>query len=161
MASRHIDPKAMQQVSRQVGQLEQYLNTGAIEANLRHLIKLRVSQINGCAHCMSMHTRDLLKHGERMDRISVVSAWRDCDWFTPRECAALAWSEAVTILPNREVPDEIWDQVRAEFNDQEIADLTLTVITINCWNRLSVPFHNPPDHFEAEEVLAAAAAAHD
>jgi len=130
--------------------LEQRVRESGLEPILLDLVRLRASQINGCAYCLSMHTRDLLALGERPDRIAVVPAWREADWFTDRERAALAWTEALTDLSSREVPDAVFDQARAVFSEQELADLTLAVIAINGWNRFNVAFQNPPDPFTSE-----------
>jgi AhpD family alkylhydroperoxidase len=121
------------------------------------LVKIRASQINGCAFCLSMHTRDALKAGERQDRLAVLTAWRETDWFTARERAALAWGEAVTKLDHRAVPDDVFEQARAEFSEKELADLTLAVVAINGWNRFNVAFHGEPDAFDVDTGEQAAA----
>src|SRR5690606_665582 len=123
-----------------------------IEAHLYHLIKLRASQINGCAYCMSMHTRDLLKSGERIDRIAVLPAWREAPWFSDREQAALAFTEAITRLEHQEVPSDVFDQARAVFSEQELSDLTLAVITINAWNRLAITWRSTPEAFTLDDT---------
>ena len=130
--------------------LEGYVRETGLETILLDLVRLRASQMNGCAYCLSMHTRDLLKLGERPDRIAVLPAWRESDWFTDRERAALAWTEALTDLSTREVPDAVFDQARSIFSEKELADLTLAVIAINGWNRINVGFQNPPDPFPSE-----------
>jgi AhpD family alkylhydroperoxidase len=130
--------------------LEGYVRESGLETHLLDLVRLRASQMNGCAYCLSMHTRDLLKLGERPDRIAVLPAWRESDWFTDRERAALAWTEALTDLSTREVPDAVFDQARSIFSEKELADLTLAVIAINGWNRINVGFQNPPDPFPSE-----------
>jgi AhpD family alkylhydroperoxidase len=127
--------------------VETYVRQSGLDAILLDLVRLRASQINGCAYCLSMHTRDLLELGERPDRIAVIPAWRESDWFTDRERAALAWTEALTDLSSREVPDAVFDQARSVFSEKELADLTLAVISINGWNRLNVGFQNPPEPF--------------
>jgi AhpD family alkylhydroperoxidase len=148
MSTRILDQAPLDAVRQQIAQLERYLRSSSIESHLLHLVKLRVSQINGCAFCMAMHTRDLLDEGERVDRIAVLPAWRETDWFSERERAALAWSEAVTTLPNREVPDAVLAQARGALNETELADLTLAVITINGWNRYSIAYHVAPAPFD-------------
>ena len=148
MTTRILDQAPLDTIRQQIAQLERYLGSSSIEHHLLHLIKLRVSQINGCAFCMAMHTRDLLNEGERADRIAVLPAWRETDWFSARERAALAWAEAVTTLPNREVPDDVLAQAREVLNETELADLTLAVITINGWNRYSIAYHVAPAPFE-------------
>lgn len=137
--------------------LEGHVRESGLETELLDLVRLRASQINGCAFCLSMHTRDLLKLGERIDRIAVVPAWRETDWFTDRERAALAWTEALTDLSSREVPDAVFEQARAEFTEQELASLTIAVIAINGWNRLNVGFQTPPDPFTIEQLEPALA----
>lgn len=157
MTSRIENQRELRGAQQQLLGLEQYLHTTELETHLLHLIKMRASQINGCAYCLVMHARDLLESGEREDRIYVLDAWRETDWFTERERAALAWTEAVTTLANREVPDDVFAQARDQFSEKELADLTLAVIAINGWNRLNVAFHTPPVPFttrERQEVTA-------
>jgi len=137
--------------------LEDRVRESGLDTVLLDLVRLRASQINGCAYCLAMHTRDLLEHGERPDRLSVVPAWRDSDWFSERERAALAWTEALTDLSSREVPDAIFEQARAAFTEQELADLTLAVVAINGWNRFNIAFQNPPDPFTSALKEAALA----
>jgi AhpD family alkylhydroperoxidase len=128
-----------------------------IERGIQHLVEIRASQINGCALCLAMHTEAALKHGERIDRLSVISAWRDAPWFSDRERAALAWTEAVTTLEDREVPQDVFDQARAQYSEQELVDLTHVVIVINGWNRLNIAFQSEPAPFTIESKDAVAA----
>lgn len=118
--------------------LETYLATCAIEQPLVHLVKLRASQINGCAYCIDMHWKDLRALGEPESRLYALDAWRESPQYTPRERAALAWAEAVTRLAPDQVPDEVYESVRAQFDERALGDLTLVIATINAWNRLSV-----------------------
>ena len=137
--------------------IEEYISTTNIDPQLKHLVKMRVSQINGCAYCMSMHTEEALKDGERVDRLAVLSAWRETDWFTPREKAALLWAETLTNISTSHVSDEIYAEVREQFSEQDLSDLTLAIIAINGWNRFAIPFGSPPNRFEVpqrEEVAA-------
>lgn len=120
------------------------LEETVIEPELRELIDLRASQINGCAYCLDMHARQLRARGEPEHRLYVLDAWRDAPFYTEREQAALAWTEAVTRLDNSEVPDEVYAQARAQFDERELAELTLAVIVINGWNRLNIAFRNGP-----------------
>lgn len=159
MSGRLQDRKALNGARQALLGLEEYANSSGIERNLLDLLRLRVSQINGCAFCLAMHAKDLLDEGERADRIYVLDAWRETDWFTDRERAALAWAEAVTSLPNREVPDDVYEQARTQFSEKELADLTLAVIAINGWNRINISFKNPPKHFDRAPELATAGAA--
>lgn len=157
MTVRISDKSAVQGLVQQMRGLEAYIATTNIDPPLKHLVKLRVSQINGCAYCMAMHTEEALKDGERVDRLAVLPGWRETEWFTPRERAALAWAEALTNISTTHVSDELYAEVREQFNEKDLADLTLAVITINGWNRFAIPFEAPPTRFELpdrEEVAA-------
>lgn len=161
MTYRIQDQRAISGAYQQMMRLEQYIsNETAIEPQLKHLVKLRASQINGCAYCMAMHTEEALKDGERIDRLSLISAWREAtDWFTPREQAALIWTEALTTIATTHVSDEMYATVREQFSERDLADLTLLIITINGWNRVAIPFQSPPNHFETPMTEAATASA--
>jgi AhpD family alkylhydroperoxidase len=129
-------------------QLEHYLKKAGLEPDLVELVKLRASQINGCAYCIDMHTKDARSHGESEQRLYGVSAWRETPFYTGRERAALAWVEAVTKVNEDQVPDEIYDQVKQQFTEKELVDLTLAVIAINSWNRLAISFRTPPGSYK-------------
>lgn len=118
--------------------LERYLNTCSLEKPLLHLVKFRASQLNGCAYCLDMHSKDLRALGETEQRLYSLEAWEECPYYTERERAALAWTEAVTLLHPGRVSDEVHERARAQFSERELADLTLAVATINAWNRLSI-----------------------
>ncbi|MEM5313791.1 carboxymuconolactone decarboxylase family protein [Paraburkholderia sp. JHI869] len=124
--------------------LEERASKSSIEKPLAELVRLRASQINGCAYCVDMHTADARKGGETDRRLATVSVWRETPFFTERERAALEWTESVTLLAQTHVPDEVWDRVKPHFSDQEIADLTLLIIAINGWNRIAVTFRKMP-----------------
>jgi len=124
--------------------LEERASKGSIEKPLAELVRLRASQINGCAYCVDMHAADARKGGETDRRLATVSVWREAPFFTERERAALEWTESVTLLAQTHVPDEVWERVKPHFTDQEIADLTLLVIAINGWNRIAVTFRKLP-----------------
>jgi AhpD family alkylhydroperoxidase len=156
MVHRLSDRSAAQGAISQLLNVSGYVRGTGLDEQLLELISMRASQINGCAFCLAMHQQALREAGEREDRLAVLSAWRETDWFTARERAALAWTEAVTTLANREVPDAVFAQARAQFSERELADLTLAVIAINGWNRLNVAFHNPPVAFVIEEAAVAA-----
>ena len=128
--------------------LEQYLHQSSLEEPLIHLVKLRASQINGCAYCIDMHWKDLRALGETEQRLYSLDAWRECPWYTDRERAALAWTEAVTLIARDRVPDEVYAEVRPQFTETELADLTLAVATINVWNRLSISARSEPGTYE-------------
>jgi AhpD family alkylhydroperoxidase len=138
MTKRLTDRGAAQGAVQQILNIERYMRGTGIDHRLLELVKMRVSQVNGCAFCLAMHAKALREAGEREDRIAVLPAWRETDWFSDRERAALAWAEAVTTLEHQHVPDSIFEQARAEFSERELADLTLAVIAINGWNRLNI-----------------------
>ncbi|MDE3154307.1 MAG: carboxymuconolactone decarboxylase family protein [Acidobacteriota bacterium] len=128
--------------------LERYLRTCAIEEPLLHLIKLRASQVNGCAYCLDMHWKDLRAIGEQEQRLYSLDAWRECPYYTARERAALAWTEAVTLVASGHVPDAVYEEARAQFSEKELADLTLAVCTINAWNRLAISARTVPGTYQ-------------
>jgi AhpD family alkylhydroperoxidase len=134
--------------------LERYLKTTSLEPKLLHLIKLRASQINGCAYCLDMHWKDLKAAGETDQRMYSLDAWRECPYYTDRERAALAWTEAVTLITNGHVPDAVYDEVRPQFEGKDLADLTLAVATINAWNRLAIAARVEPGKYQPAESAA-------
>ena len=118
--------------------LETYLHQSGLEIPLLHLIKLRASQLNGCAYCIDMHWKDLRAVGENEQRLYGLDAWRESPYYTDRERAALSWTEAVTLITDGHVSDEVYEEVRPHFSEKELADLTFAVATINAWNRLAI-----------------------
>jgi AhpD family alkylhydroperoxidase len=118
--------------------LEQYLHSCGLEEKLLHLMKLRASQVNGCAYCIDMHWNDLRAAGETEQRLYGLDAWEESSYYSDRERAALLWTESVTNLQHGHVPDAVFEKVRQQFNDKEISDLTAAVATINAWNRLAI-----------------------
>src|ERR1051326_9009257 len=118
--------------------LEKYLHQCGLEEKLLVLLKLRVSQINGCAYCIDMHWKDLRAQGESEQRLYGLDAWEESPYYTERERAALAWTEAVTRVTEGHVPDAVFQEARRHFSEKEIADLTLAVVAINGWNRLNI-----------------------
>jgi AhpD family alkylhydroperoxidase len=120
-----------------------YLSRSSVEQSLLELMSFRVSQINGCAYCLDMHSKDLRAKGESEQRLYMISAWREAPLYSQRERAALAWAEAVTKLENNEVPDEVYEQALQEFSEEELVDLTMAVIAINSYNRINVAFRTP------------------
>jgi AhpD family alkylhydroperoxidase len=120
--------------------LGKYLQTTALESSLKNLVLIRASQINGCAYCLDMHAKDARVEGESEQRLYLVSGWRETPIYTERERAALAWTEAVTLVADTHVPDEIYEEARKQFGEKELVDLTLVIISINGWNRLNVAF---------------------
>jgi AhpD family alkylhydroperoxidase len=127
--------------------LETYLASCGLEASLLHLLKLRVSQINGCAYCIDMHSKDLRAEGDTEQRLYLLDAWREAPFYSDRERAALAWAEAVTLVREGHVPDEVYDEARKEFSEAELVNLTMAVVAINGWNRLSIAFRVVPGSY--------------
>jgi AhpD family alkylhydroperoxidase len=117
-----------------------YLAKSSLGRHLLELVSFRVSQINGCAFCLDMHSKDLLAAGETGQRLYVLDAWREAPFYSERERAALLWAETVTRIPGNEIPDRVYEEVKKQFNEQELVDLTLAVAGINTWNRLNLAF---------------------
>jgi AhpD family alkylhydroperoxidase len=128
--------------------LEHYIHDSGLEPNLIHMVKLRVSQINGCAYCIDMHWKDARAAGENEQRLYSLDAWQETPYYTDRERAAFEWAEAVTRITDGHVPDEVFERVRHQFSDKELADLTLAVTTINAWNRFSIAFRVVPGTYQ-------------
>jgi AhpD family alkylhydroperoxidase len=121
-------------------EIEGYLHDSRLGSRLLHLVKTRASQINGCAYCLDMHTKDARSEGESEQRLYALDAWRETPFFDERERAALEWTEAVTRVADTHVPDDVYETVKRHFTDQELIDLTLAISNINTWNRLNVAF---------------------
>jgi AhpD family alkylhydroperoxidase len=149
-----VDPGAL----RAVYGLETYLRGTGLDPKLLLLLKLRASQINGCAYCIDMHWKDLRVKGETEQRLYSLDAWRETPFYTERERAALAWAEAVTLVHQTHVPDEVYEEVRKHFSEKELIDLTLAVATINVWNRLEISFRGLPGTYQPQPRHQAAAA---
>ncbi len=130
--------------------LEEYLHGCGLDHALLNLVVLRASQINRCAYCIDMHTKDLRAAGETEQRIYLLDAWRESPFYSERERAALAWTEAVTLLTDGFVPDEVYNQVQPHFSEAELANLTLAIATINAWNRLNVSFRTVPGSYRPQ-----------
>jgi AhpD family alkylhydroperoxidase len=137
--------------------VDQYLTDCELEESLLHLIRLRASQINGCAYCIDMHWKDLRALGEAEQRLSCLSAWRDASFYSARERAALAWTESVTRVSVDRVPDSLFAEVREHFSEKELCDLTLAVAAINSWNRLSIAARLTPGSYQPAAAAAVAA----
>jgi AhpD family alkylhydroperoxidase len=120
--------------------LERYARSSGLEPELLELVRLRASQINGCAYCVDMHTKDARARGETEQRLYAVAVWREAPFFSERERAALVWTEAVTLISQNQVPENIYEIARSQFSEKELVDLTMAVIAINGWNRLAVSF---------------------
>jgi len=130
------DPNAMKAL---MG-LENYVQSSGLEPSLINLVKTRASQINGCAYCIHMHTREARTHGETEERLYLLDAWRESPLYTERERAALAWTEAVTLVSQTHVPDAVYEEVRKQFGEAELVKLTVLAATINAWNRIAISF---------------------
>lgn len=126
----------------------------ALDHRLAELVKIRASQMNGCAYCIDMHTKDARAAGETEQRIYALSAWRETPFFSERERAALEWTEAVTRVGDTHVPDEVYVQASEHFNEDELVALTFSVVVINCWNRLAVSFRAPVGTYQPKAVAA-------
>jgi len=127
--------------------LDQYLNACGLEQSLLHLVRLRASQLNGCAYCLDMHWKDLRALGENEQRLYSLDAWRECPYYSDRERAALAWTEAVTLIGGH-VPDSVYEEARAVLSERELCDLTLAAAAINAWNRLSIAARLVPGGYQ-------------
>ncbi|HWT02835.1 MAG TPA: carboxymuconolactone decarboxylase family protein [Pyrinomonadaceae bacterium] len=135
--------------------LEAYLAKCGLETSLRELVYFRVSQINGCAYCLDMHSKDLRAGGETEQRLYLLDAWRESPFYTERERAALAWAEAVTLVTEGHVPDEDYERARAQFSEEELVNLTLAVVGINGWNRLNIAFRTTAGGYQPSARAAA------
>jgi AhpD family alkylhydroperoxidase len=127
--------------------LEEYVASSGLEKSLYELVKTRASQINGCAFCLDMHTKDARKAGETEQRLYALSAWRETPFYTERERAALEWTEALTLISDTDVPDALYENVRKQFSESEIVALSMAIIAINGWNRLAISFRTVPGSY--------------
>jgi AhpD family alkylhydroperoxidase len=142
---------------RALGGLETYLRSSELDPGLLNLIKTRASQLNGCAYCIDMHTKDARARGETEQRLYALPAWRGTPFFTDRERAALDWTEAVTLISDEPVADPLYEEARRYFSAKELVDLTLALVAINGWNRLTIPFRTVPGTYQAEAPAPAVA----
>ncbi|MGA9885659.1 MAG: carboxymuconolactone decarboxylase family protein [Candidatus Acidiferrales bacterium] len=133
-----------------VAALQKYVDSCGLEPLLLELVRLRASQINGCAYCLDMHTKDARAQGETEQRLYLISAWRESPFYTERERAALEWTEAVTLVSETHVPDEVYDRVKQHFTPLELVNLTAAIAMINTWNRLSVAFRAVPGSYQPD-----------
>jgi AhpD family alkylhydroperoxidase len=131
-----------------------YGNSSGLEKSLMELVKLRASQINGCAYCIDMHTKDALADGESAQRLFLLDAWRESPFYSERERAALEWTEALTKVYEGHVPDAVYLRAKAQFSDEELANLSIVVVTINAWNRLGIAFRAEPGHYQPKSAQA-------
>lgn len=131
-------------------ELEKYVHGSGLERRLYELVKTRASQINGCAYCIDMHTKDARKAGETEQRLYGLSAWRETPFYTQRERTALAWTEALTLISDNEVSDELYEKLCGHFDEVERVALTMAIVAINGWNRLAKSFRTVPGTYEAQ-----------
>lgn len=143
-------PEAYQAMLR----LEEYVEHSGLELSLIRLVQTRASQINGCAFCLDMHTKDARAEGESEQRLYLLSTWREAECYSERERAALEWTEAVTLVADEHVPDEVYERVRPHFSDEELVNLTMAVNAINAWNRLNVAFRTPAGSYQPRQKSA-------
>ena len=137
----HVAPAA----SRAFNNLETYVAHCGLEARLLQLVNLRSSMLNGCAYCLQMHSHDAMEMGERPERLFQLGAWEESPVFSAREKAALAWTDAVTLVSSGHVPDAVFGRARAQFSEKELVDLTWAIVAINGWNRMSIAFRGQPE----------------
>jgi AhpD family alkylhydroperoxidase len=128
--------------------LETYLAQSDLEPALVDFVKLRASQINGCAYCIDMHWKDARARGETEQRLYGLDTWREAPYYSERERAALAWTEAVTLVASSHVPDAVYEQARAQFSEKQLVDLTMAIVAINSWNRLAISFRTVPGAYQ-------------
>jgi AhpD family alkylhydroperoxidase len=147
--------KASPQGAKAVGELHAFVHKCGLERTLLELVKLRASQINGCAQCIDMHTKELRANGETEQRLYLLSAWEESPFYSNRERAALAWTEALTLVTKGHVPDEVYEQARAQFSEEELANLTVAIVAINGANRINIAFRTVPGSYRVVARRAA------
>jgi AhpD family alkylhydroperoxidase len=135
--------------------LEKYIRQSGLEPALLELVKMRASQINGCAYCLDMHSKDARARGETEQRLYVLPSWREAPFYSERERAALAWTEALTLISGNDVPDDVYQHALQHFSEKELVDLSLAIIAINGWNRLAIPFRSPVGSYQPAVTRAA------
>ena len=137
--------------------LEVYVkHSSNLEKPLLELVRMRASQINGCAFCLDMHSKDARAAGETEQRLYTLSAWRETPFFTDRERAALAWTEAITLISSSHAPDDVYEEARKEFTEEELVNLTVAIVAINGWNRLSIGFRTVPGTYQPAQAKSSA-----
>jgi AhpD family alkylhydroperoxidase len=138
--------------------LEGYVrHSSKLEPSLLELVRMRASQINGCAYCLDMHSKDARAAGETEQRLYTLNAWRETPFFTDRERAALAWTEAITLISSSNAPDEVFEEARKEFSEEELVNLTVAIVAINGWNRLAIGFRSVPGTYQPAQSHGTAA----
>jgi AhpD family alkylhydroperoxidase len=147
--------KASPQGAKAMGELHAFVHRCGLEPTLLELVKLRASQINGCAHCIDMHAKELRAAGESEQRLYLLDAWAESPFYSERERAALAWTEAITLVTQGHAPDAVYEQARAQFSEEELANLTLAIVAINGANRLNIAFRTVPGSYRVKARHAA------
>jgi AhpD family alkylhydroperoxidase len=140
---------------RAMAALNRYVEECGLEPLLLELVKMRASQINGCAYCIDMHSKDARALGESEQRLYALNAWRETPFYSERERAALLWTEELTLLSERDVSDTVYEEVRRQFSDEEMVNLTLAIVTINGWNRLAVGFRSEVGNYQSKHKVLA------
>jgi AhpD family alkylhydroperoxidase len=139
--------------------IEEYIHSTTLEGPLIELVKMRASQINGCAYCLDMHSKDARAAGETEQRLYSLPAWRESPFYTDRERAALEWTEALTLIADTHAPDVVYEQVRVHFDEEELVNLTLVITSINSWNRFAIGFRAEPGTYQPQARTGAASGA--
>ncbi|HTV38905.1 MAG TPA: carboxymuconolactone decarboxylase family protein [Xanthobacteraceae bacterium] len=147
--------KASPEGAKAISELHAFVHRCGLEHTLLELVKLRASQLNGCAHCIDMHTKELRAAGESEQRLYLLDAWEESPFYTDRERAALAWTEALTLITEGHVPDAVYELARTQFDEQELANLTVAIVAINGANRLNIAFRTVPGSYRARVRHAA------
>jgi len=142
--------KAAPGATRAMYALQKYVEESGLERSLLELVKTRASQINGCAYCIDMHTKDARALGESEQRLYALAAWRETPFYTERERAGLAWTEAITLISQRHAPDEVFEQARTQFTEAELVNLTMAIVAINGWYRLAISFREVPGTYQPQ-----------
>lgn len=153
MARRQHYGKAFPEGIQALRNLGKTIRESGLEASLLELVQVRASQLNGCAFCLDMHTKDARAAGETEQRLYALSAWREAPFFTPRERAALAWTEAITNIQQGHASDEAYEEVRREFDEPQLVRLTFAIAQINTWNRIAIAFRDEPGHYQPVSPL--------
>lgn len=146
--------KVLPEGMKSINALNRYSQNSGLEPSLLELIKLRASQINGCAYCVDMHSKDARTGGETEQRLYSLSVWRETPYYTDRERAALAFTEAVTLIADRRMPDEVYEQARQQFSDEELVKLMVGIVIINTWNRFAITFGDEPGSYQPHHFVA-------
>ena len=147
-----LDYRAAPDAIKGMYELESYVRNSGLDHKLLHLIKTRASQMNGCAFCLDMHTKDARAVGETEQRLYALNAWRETPFFTDAERAALAWTEALTNIQQGHAPDDVYEELARHYAEKEIIALTLAITTINAWNRIAIGFRVPPGSYQPQQI---------